>query len=95
VLQDVSLRLLPVTPSTVREMLSELRGARLLQGYRGSAPVDLDALAATITGIAQAALSLGDELEALEVNPIYADATRAEAIDALAVWREAPSAGET
>lgn len=88
VLQDVRLRLLPVTPSTVREMLSELRGARLLQGYRGSAPVDIEALAATITRIAQAALSLGDRLEALEVNPIYADATRAEAIDALAVWRE-------
>jgi acyl-CoA synthetase (NDP forming) len=88
VLQDVSLRLLPVTPATVREMLSELRGARLLQGYRGTAPVNLDALAATVTAVAQAAQSLGDNLEALEVNPIYADATRAEAIDALAEWRE-------
>lgn len=87
VLKDVSLRLLPVTRNTVREMLQELRGAALLKGFRGTAPVDIDALASTIVGISEAALALGDDLEAFEVNPIYAGATQAEALDALAVWR--------
>src|SRR5919199_777954 len=35
-LEDVSLRLAPVTPEEARSMLAELRGARLLAGYRGA-----------------------------------------------------------
>lgn len=87
VLKDVSLRLLPVTPAAVLEMLEELRGAPLLKGFRGTAPIDIGALASTIVGIGEAALALGDDLEAFEVNPIHADSERAEALDALAVWR--------
>ena len=37
VLADTAFRLHPLNASDAREMLDELRGARLLRGYRGGA----------------------------------------------------------
>jgi acyl-CoA synthetase (NDP forming) len=88
VLRDTSLRLLPVRPGEVLEMLAELRGARLLDGYRGSAPVDRAAVAEAIARIGDAALALGPTLAALEVNPLLATPAGAEALDALAIWED-------
>jgi acyl-CoA synthetase (NDP forming) len=88
VLRDTSLRVLPVRPEDVLEMLAELRGARLLDGYRGSAPVDRAALAEAIARIGDAALALGPGLAALEVNPLLATPAGAEALDALAIWED-------
>jgi len=90
-LRDAALRLLPVTPDDVKDMLGELRGARLLQGFRGTPPVDLPRLADVVTRIGEAALALGAALDTLEVNPLLAAGCRVEALDALAVDRS-PSA---
>ncbi len=86
-LQDVSLRVLPVSPDEVKRMVGELRGARLLGGFRGAAPVDLDELARLVARIGDAALALGDALDTLEVNPLLAEGVRIEALDALATYR--------
>ena len=86
VLQDVALRPLPIDAAEVKRMLAELRGAKLLHGIRGMPPVDLDALAAVIARIGDAAVALGPGLEALEVNPLWVRGSEVEALDALAVW---------
>ena len=39
VFKDVAFRLLPVTTSDAKSMLNELKGSKLLKGFRGSAPV--------------------------------------------------------
>jgi acyl-CoA synthetase (NDP forming) len=85
VLGDVSLRALPVAEPEVVEMLGELRGAPLLRGIRGRRPADLEALARIIVRIAEAALSLGDSLSALEINPLWVDGDDIEALDVLVV----------
>ena len=85
VLGDVSLRALPVAEPEVVEMLGELRGAPLLRGVRGRRPADLEALARIIVRIADAALSLGDSLSALEINPLWVDGDDIEALDVLVV----------
>ena len=87
-LRDTAIRLLPVTPGEVLEMLSELRGAKLLDGYRGGPGTDRRAAAEAVARIGDAALALGPALVSLEVNPLRATATGAEALDALAVWDE-------
>ncbi len=84
-LKDFSLRALPVEHDDVLEMLAELRGAKLFQGYRGSPGVDLSSLAEIIVRIGDAALALGPELETFEVNPLFARGRHIEALDALAV----------
>ena len=69
-------------------MLAELRGAKLLHGVRGTQAADLDAVADVIARIGDAAVALGPDLEALEVNPLWVRGSDVEALDALAVWRE-------
>jgi acyl-CoA synthetase (NDP forming) len=85
VLGDVSLRALPVSQEDVIEMLGDLRGAPLLRGVRGRRPADLDALAGIIVRVADAALSLGSALHALEINPLWVDGDQIEALDVLVV----------
>ncbi|HTO51268.1 MAG TPA: acetate--CoA ligase family protein [Burkholderiales bacterium] len=86
VLEDVSLRVLPVDAGEIRRMLTELRGAKLLAGERGVPAADLDAVAVVIERIATAALRLGPELAAMDVNPLWVRGERVEALDALFVW---------
>ena len=85
VLNDTSLRLLPVDAAEVRRMLGELRGLPLLQGARGSQPANLDAVAAAIAGLGEVALSLNGALRALEVNPLWVNGNQVEALDVLVV----------
>ena len=84
---DVAVRLLPVTEPDIEDMLTELRGSAVLAGTRGAPPVDRSALVSAIAGIASCAWVLGDALESLEVNPLRADHSGAEALDALIVFR--------
>ena len=84
-LGDTSLRMLPVDPGEVKRMLAELRGSPLLVGGRGSRPVDLDALAEVICLLGDTAVGLDGSLRALEVNPLWADGSRIEALDVLVV----------
>lgn len=90
ILHDSVLRLLPVTRDEVEHMLRSLRGAALLDGHRGTRPVDIAAAATAIANIGSAALALGPRLAALEVNPLLAYDGRIEALDALAVWADPP-----
>jgi acyl-CoA synthetase (NDP forming) len=87
ILGDVSLRPLPVDDFVVRSMLSELKGHALLTGARGRAGVDIDATANAIVRIAQAAASLGERLDSLEVNPLRVTAAGPEALDVLVTTR--------
>ena len=85
VLNDTSLRLLPVDAAEVRRMLGELRGLPLLQGARGTAPASLDAVAGAIAALGEAALALDGSLRALEVNPLWVNGDQVEALDVLVI----------
>jgi acetate---CoA ligase (ADP-forming) len=87
ILQDVSLRVLPITPSEAKRMLAELKGAKMLGGQRGIPAADLDAVAAAIARIGDAVLALGDRLDELDVNPLWVRGAHVEALDGLAVAR--------
>jgi acyl-CoA synthetase (NDP forming) len=104
VLNDTSLRLLPVDAAEVKRMLGELRGLPLLQGARGARPADLDAVAEAIAALGDAALSVAagstgaqstGALRALEVNPLWVNGDQVEALDVLVVTQDAPGASGT
>jgi succinyl-CoA synthetase beta subunit len=88
VLRDSALAPLPVTPGQAGRLLDRLRGRAVLDGVRGGAPADREALTAVIARIGDLALALGDDLASLEVNPLLADGARIEALDAVVTWRE-------
>jgi acyl-CoA synthetase (NDP forming) len=85
VLADTSLRVLPVTTEEVKRMLGELRGGALLRGARGTRSADLDVLAQVIKNVSEAAMSLDGSLRTLEVNPLWVNGDRVEALDVLVV----------
>ena len=78
----------PVRSVEAVRMLGSLRIAKLLAGWRGSPPVDTDALAAAIVGFSQLATELGDVLDAVEANPVIASPTGAIAVDTLVIPRD-------
>ena len=86
-LADRSVALPPVDERTARQMIGELRAARLLAGVRGAPPADIDAVVRAITGVSALAEDLGDGLAALDVNPLICGPDAAVAVDALAVLR--------
>ncbi|MDR7085032.1 acyl-CoA synthetase (NDP forming) [Arthrobacter ginsengisoli] len=88
ILKDVVLKPLPVTRSEVTEMLSALRGAALLHGARGEAPVDLAQLTDAVLSLADVAAALGGDFQSIEVNPLRADHQTVEALDALILWAD-------
>jgi succinyl-CoA synthetase beta subunit len=86
-LADRAVALPPVDAGTARQMIAELRLARLLAGIRGAPPADLDAVVRAITGLSELAVDLGDEIEALDVNPLICGPSGATAVDVLTITR--------
>jgi acyl-CoA synthetase (NDP forming) len=85
-LADTALVLLPAAREDVVRALRSLRCAKMLEGYRGLPAADLDAVADTVVRIGEAAMALGNDLAALEVNPLFVAGSQIEVLDALAVF---------
>jgi acyl-CoA synthetase (NDP forming) len=88
-MQDSVAALAPVSAREAKAMLARLKGYKLLTGFRGSAPVDLEALAGAIARVSELAVDLAGEIEELDVNPLRCDGERVLAVDALIVPRRA------
>jgi acyl-CoA synthetase (NDP forming) len=84
VLDDVSIRLAPITRDDAREMLAELRGARLLDGQRGRPGVDRSAIVGLLVALGKA-VSAHPEWREVDLNPVVATRSGAVAVDALIV----------
>ena len=70
----------PFNPGTAEAMVRSLRAAPLLDGYRGSAKVDRDALISVLESIAKVA-EFVPELVELDLNPVVVTASGALVVD--------------
>ncbi len=82
-LQDTVLGLAPVSAAQAKVLLGRLKGYRVLTGFRGSDPVDLDALADAIARISELASDHEETITEIDVNPVIARADGVLAVDAL------------
>ncbi len=89
VLDDVTLRLAPVTRGQALAMLDDLRGSAVLAGTRGRPAVDRDAVADLLVALARLAAERPGILE-VDLNPVVAWAGGAVAVDALVVMAGEP-----
>ena len=71
VLKDVSFRLAPVTKSAALEMIAETKSSAVLNGARGAATADIDALADAIVRLSALAIDLKDQVAELDINPLF------------------------
>ncbi len=84
-LDDSRCALAPFGEAEAHRLLDSLKLRRLLDGARGVAPVDTDALAATIANLSVLAACLADVLGELDANPVIAGPNGCIAVDALVV----------
>jgi acyl-CoA synthetase (NDP forming) len=70
VLKDATIGIPPLSPEQAHDMLKRLRGFSILGGVRGKPPADVDALCGAIVGVSRLAVSLGGQLEGLDINPL-------------------------
>jgi acetyltransferase len=68
--RDVAFRLLPMSREDARAMIGELAVAKLLAGFRGRPPADVDALVASICTLGDFFLDHRHVLTDLEINPL-------------------------
>jgi acyl-CoA synthetase (NDP forming) len=80
-LKDVSFRVIPVKRKDAQEMIEEIKGYPLLQGYRGKEPASITALVEIILKISKF-IEHNSQIKELELNPIFAYRNKAFAVDA-------------
>jgi len=87
ILEDVAFRIVPLAKRDAREMIREIKGYPVLEGYRGQKPVDvanLEDLILKVSGFVEQ----NPEVKELDLNPIIAYSDGAIAVDARIVLEE-------
>jgi acetate---CoA ligase (ADP-forming) len=90
VYNDVALRRCPITRPEAQAMIAEVKGARLLQGFRGGPKADVEALADSLVCLSHLAMHLEGRLAELDINPLMVlpAGQGVKALDALVVLRD-------
>jgi acetyl-CoA synthetase (ADP-forming) len=87
---DSAFRLHPLTGDDAAEMIDELKGTRLLRGYRGAPPADEAALRDVVLRVS-ALLTACPNIQELDLNPVKVLVSGACVVDArVRVERDAP-----
>jgi len=87
ILKDVSFRIVPLVPRDAREMIKEIKGYPVLEGYRGQEPVKVAVLEEILLKVSDFA-EKNPEIKELDLNPIFAYGNGAIAVDARVVLEE-------
>jgi acyl-CoA synthetase (NDP forming) len=85
VLKDVVFRRAPFGLDVAEQMIRSIKGAPLLLGARGRKPVDVKALADTLSRLSAFAVAAGPRLASIDLNPVFAmpEGEGAFAVDAV------------
>lgn len=81
VLKDVSFRIVPIVKRDANQMIEEIKGYPVLQGYRGQEPANIPALEDMLLRLSDF-IEQTPEIKELDLNPILAYADGAVAVDA-------------
>ncbi|MDO4216880.1 MAG: acetate--CoA ligase family protein [Bacteroidales bacterium] len=81
VLKDVQSALAPITAAEAKEMLTHLRGYKILQGVRGQEAVNLDLYADQIARVS-ALVQAAPEIAEMDLNPLLGNPRYVTAVDA-------------
>lgn len=69
VIRDVTFRVAPVTRDEAEEMIKEIKGYKILEGYRGRERADIETILKIILGVSNLIVD-NDEISQLDLNPI-------------------------
>ncbi len=69
-LEDVSFRIAPITEYDAKEMIKEIKGFPILDGYRGKPKADLNAIVETLMKISDL-VTKHEEINEMDLNPVF------------------------
>ena len=81
IFNDVSFRIVPITKEDALEMIEEIKATKILKGYRGRKPADMNALVSLLLKTSKL-LQESPEIRELDINPVFALHDKAVAADA-------------
>ncbi len=84
VLNDVSFRVAPIELSDAMEMMSEIRGAKILENIRGMEEADREALARILVAVGKIGIEQ-ESVKEIDINPVILSGPHPLAVDALIV----------
>jgi acetyl coenzyme A synthetase (ADP forming)-like protein len=87
--KDVTFRLAPLADGEARSMLTSIRGAEMLEGFRGAEPADTEALVSVIEAVSRLASEI-PEIDELDLNPVVVRPRGAVAVDVRVTMRSEP-----
>jgi succinyl-CoA synthetase beta subunit len=80
--RDTTLRMAPLKEKDVESMLKDLKAHQLLEGYRGSEPVNLAKLKAMVVAFSDLVMELEGFIESIDLNPVLCSSRRCVVADA-------------
>jgi acyl-CoA synthetase (NDP forming) len=80
--RDVTMRMAPIGQRDVAAMVRDLKAHQLLEGYRGSEPVDVTELTRTMLALSDLVMDLEGLIESIDLNPLLCTADRCVVADA-------------
>ncbi|MBN2241353.1 MAG: acetate--CoA ligase family protein [Acidobacteria bacterium] len=83
VFKDVTFRIAPIRELSAKSMIERIKGIKLLKGFRGEPPCDLDAIAQSLLRLSQLVTDF-PEIEEMDINPLIAlpEGSGARVVDA-------------
>ena len=91
-LTDAVREMAPVSPEQAAGMAASLKAGALLDGHRGSVPLDADSLAKLVAAVSELAVAV-PEIAELDLNPVFVSEAGVHAADARCTLRPAPAPG--
>jgi succinyl-CoA synthetase beta subunit len=82
VYKDTAIRMAPLEAKDVASMISDLTARKLIEGFRGSEPVNKELLAKTVVDFSKLVMELSDDIESIDLNPVMCSSTRCAVADA-------------
>lgn len=88
VLKDVAFRIVPIGKSDAAEMITEIQGRKLLEGYRGQEPVDIAYLRDMLVKLSDF-VERTPGIEEIDMNPVFGYREGAQVVDARIILSDA------
>mgnify|MGYP006279067829 CR=1 FL=1 len=86
-LEDVSFRIAPITEYDAKEMIHEIKGFPLLDGYRGKPKADIDAIVDVLLKISDFVME-HQEIYEMDLNPVFIYEDGISCVDARIILKE-------
>ena len=88
IFRDVAFRMLPITTADAKSMLDELKGSKMLKGFRGSKPIDIDMLSKALVQIGKLGVDNASHFDSIDFNPIVVYPKSYAVVDAKIILRK-------